>query len=1205
MFAHLHLHTEYSLLDGLSRIPQLMDRVQELGQEAVALTDHGVLYAAIDFYREARARNIKPIIGIEAYVAQDSRHSRDSQRDKSPHHLTLLARNLTGYRNLLTLVTRANLEGFYYRPRMDRELFQEHGEGIIALSGCHSSELHRLLLDGRYDDAVASARWYREAFDAFYLELQEHAIPELQAVNKQLVRISQETDIPLVATNDCHYTYREDAPTQDILLCIGLNTSVLDERRKRMSDDSYYIKSEEEMRALFPELPEAIDNASRIADDCDLDLEFGRLHLPEVDVPPGLSPDDYLAQLSYEGLRRRYPQATEDVRRRLDYELSVVRETGFANYILAVKDFSDFARSQGILMGVRGSAAASLVLYCLGVTDIEPLQHRLVFERFLNVERREMPDIDLDFADDRRDEVIRYVADKYGHDHVAQIITFGTMGAKAAIRDVGRALGMTYSDVDRVARLVPNVLNVTIDRALETTPELASVYEMDEQVRRLVDTARRLEGIARHASTHAAGVVISREPLVEHVPLQRPTRGDDSSIPMTQFAMEQVAEIGLLKMDFLGLVNLTILGRAVEIIRESRGEDIDIHSLPDGDPQTFEMLSKGETFGVFQLESAGMRRHIQELKPTRVAGLAAMVALYRPGPMQHIPAYCRARHGLEEIRYPHADLAEILDETYGVITYQDQVLLIAQKFAGYTLGEADVMRKAMGKKIPEAMQAERERFLAGAGRKGYSEAEAAEIFDLILPFAGYAFNKAHAVCYGTIAYQTAYLKAHYPAEYMTAVLALASGHPAGAHERIASAVAECAKLDIPILPPNVNHSGTNFTLAAAENGRQAIRFGLATIKNVGSGAADSIVQEREENGPFPSIEDFCRRIDLRNVNRRALESLTKAGALDALGRRGTLLANLDRITSLAQREQRLRESGQATMFDLFGDSVATPLPTLELEEKEADPSEQLSWEKELLGVYVSEHPFRAAAGVLVPHVTAACSEVSGEMAGREVILAGMVTATRRLFTRDNRAFCAAHVEDLSGSVEVTAWPDLYENTQDLWMEGNILLLLARVRLRQDRLQVAVQQAALYQASGAPARPFVPPDWLQARNAGRPPVAATQRTAPPPASPPQATPQPRTPEPPSASPPVQRLHIAVHETEDEDADRERLEHIVAALRNFPGGDEMRLNVHTGDGREIGLALPSARACPELLERLARLIESQGEVKLEASHPQAVA
>ena len=1097
MFTHLHLHTEYSLLDGLSRIPQLMDRAREVGQEAIALTDHGVLYAAIDFYREARARGIKPIIGIEAYVAPNSRLSREPG-DKQSRHVTLLSRNLTGYRNLLALVTKANLEGYYYKPRMDKELFQQHGQGIIALSGCGSSELHRLLMDGHYEEATKAARWYQEVFDGFYLELQEHSIPELTAVNRQLVRLSRETGIPLVATNDCHYVYREDAPIHDILLCIGTNSSVLDEKRMRMSDDSYYLKSEEEMRAAFPDLPEAIDNTWQVAEACDLELEFGRLHLPEPDLPPGVSPEEHLARLAQEGLGRHYPAASEDVVRRLQYELDVVRKTGFTNYILVVNDIAQFARSQGIGMGVRGSAAASLILYCLGVTEIDPLAARLVFERFLHDQRREPPDVDLDFAEDRRDEVIRYVAEKYGYDRVAQIITFGTMGAKAAIRDVGRALGLSYAETDRVARLVPNALNMTIERALNESPELKSLYEMDEQVRRLVDTAQKLEGLARHASTHAAGVVISREPLVEHVPLQRPARGngDGTAIPMTQFAMEQVAAIGLLKMDLLGLTNLTILDRAVEIIGRTHGVEVDLTNLPDGDAATYEMLLKGETFGVFQLESAGMRRHIQELKPTAIADLAAMVALYRPGPMQHIPTYCRAKHGLEQIRYPHADLADILDETYGVIVYQDQVLLIAQKFAGYSLGDADTMRKAMGKKIPEVMRAERQRFLEGAQDRGYSEELASEIFELILPFAGYAFNKAHAYCYGTIAYQTAYLKARYPAEYMTAVLMLAPHHPAGAHERIASAVAECAKLGIPVMPPDINHSQVNFALEALPDGPTAIRFGLALIKNVGVGAAESLIAARDEGEgggrEFASIEDFCRRANLRNLNKRALESLVKAGALDSLGQRpdghpyarGTLLTNLDRIVSLAQREQRLRETGQSTMFDMFGQSAATPLPALELpggqagpEEAEVPRSEMLAWEKELLGVYVSEHPFSAAASALASHVTAVCSEVTAEMSGRELVLAGLVTGSRPLFTRDGRPFLAVELEDLSGSLEVTVWPDLYEQTRELWMEGNILLVLVRVRERGERLQIGVQRVALYQAGGG--APFAIPDWLAA------------------------------------------------------------------------------------------------------------------------------
>ncbi|MCH8994297.1 MAG: DNA polymerase III subunit alpha [Chloroflexi bacterium] len=1242
MFTHLHLHTEYSLLDGLSRIPQLLDRVAELGQEACAITDHGALYGVIDFYQEARSRGIKPIIGVEAYIAQGDRTSRDP-KDKSQYHLTLLARNQKGYRNLLTLVTKANLEGFYYKPRMDRELLERHGEGIIALSGCNSSELHRLLMDGRRDDALALVDWSRQVFDDYYFEVQENGLPDVTAVNKQLVELSRETEIPLVATVDSHYTYPDDAPDHDVLLCIGTNTSVLDEKRMRMNAPVYYVQSEAELRARFADLPEAVDNTQRIADQCDLELEFGRLHLPDADLPPGVTPDEHLANLASAGLERRYASVSDEVRQRLQYELDVIRETGFANYILVVHDFAQFARRSGIAMGVRGSAAASLVLYCLDVTDIDPLAYGLVFERFLNVERREMPDVDLDFADDRRDEVIRYAAERYGRDHVAQIITFGTLGAKAAIRDVGRALGMTYGETDRVARLVPAALNMTIERGLDESQELRAAYEGDERVQRLLDTARRLEGVARHASTHAAGLVISREPLKQHVPLQRPARGDadaSNAIPTTQYAMGQVQQIGLLKLDVLGLVNLTILTRAVDLIRQSQGVKIELQTLPDGDLKTYEMLSRGETFGVFQLESAGMRRAIQELRPTSIADLAAMVALYRPGPMQHIATFCRAKHGLQQIEYPHADLAGILDETYGVITYQDQVLLIAQKFAGYTLGEADVMRKAMGKKIPEVMHAERGRFVKGAKRNGYSEGEAQEIFELILPFAGYAFNKAHAVCYATIAYQTGYLKAHYPAEYMVAVLAYASSHPVGGQNRIAAAVAECAKLGITVVPPDVNQSEANFAL----EGGQTIRFGLQQIKNVGSGAAESVVEERTKSGPFASIEDFCRRIDLKSINKRALESLAKSGALAGFGERGTLLANLDRLVSLAQREQRLKESGQATMFDLFGDQVATPMPALELEEAPVPRAEELAWEKELLGVYVSEHPFKAAASVLAPHVTAVCADLAAETPtsadedsnesapaspsqGREATLAGMVGNTRRLYTRDGRPFCAAEVEDLSGMLEVTVWPELFERTQDIWIEGNIVLLQVRTKERNNRLQSSVQRVELYQAANGAATSFVPPAWLtkglekeqgtgnreqgngslggegEARTQSSAPVASSKLEEPA-SDTPSPDPRPSTLDPSSSSDQPAgvatasrtALLIDLRETEDEAADRDRLRRLLAILRDFPGGDEVRITVHTLEGGSERVALPAARACGELTARLAEVLSDAGAAQL---------
>ncbi|HEY8492235.1 MAG TPA: DNA polymerase III subunit alpha [Dehalococcoidia bacterium] len=1201
MFAHLHVHTEYSLLDGLARIPDLLDRAKALGQEAMAITDHGALYGAIDFYKEARARGIKPIIGIEAYVAPGSRHSRDP-REKQPYHLVLLAKNQQGYRNLLALSTKANLEGYYYKPRMDWELFEQHSEGLIVLSGCPSGEIHRALEEDRWDDAVRTARRFLEVFDGnFYIELQNHGDPQFLPVVPKLVRLARELGVPLVATNDSHYVHPDDADVHDILLCIGTNTTVHDENRMRMEGGSYYLKSEEEMRALFPDLPEAIENTWKVAEQCHLELEFGRLHLPEPDVPPGMTPDEYLAQLSWEGLRRRYHPVTPAAEERLRYELEVIRETGFPNYILLVREFAEFARSRGIPFGVRGSAAASIVLYCTGITDIDPLEHNLVFERFLNIERREMPDVDMDFADDRRDEVIRYVADRFGQDHVAQIITFGTLGAKAAVRDVGRALGLPYAQVDRVARLIPSALHMTIDRAMEESLEFRQLYESDPVITRLVDVARRLEGVARHASTHAAGVVISREPLVNYLPLQRPARAEEGTLPTTQWPMDTVAEIGLLKMDFLGLSNLTILGRAVELIRQTRGVEIDLKELPQDDGKTYEMLAKGETFGVFQLESAGMRKYIQELRPSSLKELAAMVALYRPGPMQHIPRYCRCKHGLEEKAYPHPDLADILDETYGVIVYQDQVLLIARKFAGYTLGEADIMRKAMGKKIPEKMRAERERFIRGAAEKGYAEADAAAIFDLIEPFAGYAFNKAHATCYAVVSYQTAYLKANYPAEYMTAVLQLAENHAAGS-DRVAAAVAECARLQIPVLPPDVNRSGATFQVEALEDGRLGIRFGLANIKNVGEGAIEGLLAERERGGPFASVEDLFKRVSVKSLNRRTVESLIKAGSLDGLGDRGTLLANLDRIFSFAQREQKLRESGQATMFDLFGQTVETPMPALELEPVEVPKTEQLRWEKELLGTYVTEHPFRFAHAEVAPYVSGLIAELSAEEAGREVVIGGSVISTREGLTREGRTFCAAEIEDLSGSIEVTVWPDVYEATRDLWTEGNTLLLAVRLRQRDDRLQANVQRAMPYQPGDgqekladfvAAARTEEPVPARQngnGRGAGRHAHGNGRRQEAPPA-----------PRPPREGP---RLRITMQETEDEAADRDRLARVVAALSEFPGADDVRLTVHTPQ-EAVELALPAAHVCQELAERVSAILGEYGSAVVEqAAEPQPV-
>ena len=1190
MFAHLHVHTEFSLLDGLARIPKLLDRAQELGQTAIGLTDHGVMYGAVQFYKEAQKRDIKPIIGIEAYVAQRSRHAREAQ-DRSPYHMTLLAKNDIGYRNLLELSTKAHLEGFYYKPRMDRELFEQHREGIIAFSGCATSEISRHLLDGNFDEAVRAASYYRDVFDDFYIELQEHHINEHEQLTKGLIRLSQETGIPPVLTNDLHYVNPEDAPFHDVLLCIGTNSAVQETDRLRMSGDEggYGLKPEEEMRALFPDIPEAADNTWKIAEMCDLNMEFGRLRIPRADLPKGTTSDEHLAKECAEGLARRYEGDQTEAQKRLDYELEVIQQTGFADYILIVADFAQHARAQDILMAVRGSAAASIVLYCLGVTDIDPLVHRLVFERFLNVERKEMPDVDLDFAEDRRDEMIRYAAEKYGRDRVAQIITFGTLGAKASIRDTGRALGMTYADVDRVARLVPVMPPsfgvMTIDKAIEEGPEFRELYEADPVMTKLVDTAKKLEGVARHASTHAAGVVIAPEPLVEIVPLQRPSsaqaggdaEGEATSLPTTQFGMWDVAALGLLKMDFLGLTNLSILETACRVIEETRGEQIKLSQLEDGDEKTFEMLRRGETFGVFQLESSGMTRYVRELRPESIKDLMAMVALYRPGPMEHIPTYIAAKHGEAEIVYPHPDLADVLDETYGVIVYQDQVLLIAQLFAGYSLGQADVMRKAMGKKIREIMAAEEERFLSGAIEKGYTEEETKQIFDLIEPFAGYAFNKAHAASYATIAYQTAYLKANYAAEYMTAVMMKAGGQ-----QRVAEAYAECGRLGIEVLPPDVNEATVTFGLEETEEAKQTIRFGLSNVKNVGEGVAEGIATARHEGEPFAGIEEFFERVPEKHLTKRPLECLIQAGALDSLGERATILGSLERLISYGHQIQKQRESGQTSLFDLMPEDEQPEVQGLTLDRaREATQQQKLEWEKELLGIYLSEHPFTAVAGELKEVLSCSLVELTPERKG-QLVLGGIITGARTLMTRDGRTFMAIEIEDQTGGVEVTVWPETLEQSGDIWRAGNIIVASVRVKARDERLQISVQKAMVHGEEGFDPAQLVGYEepkrdgayWRNRKNGGANGNGngrLVQETRP------------------------TTLRIMLDETEDIAADQARLQAIAGALAENEGDDPVLLAIRQTDGQVIEMEMPSASRTPELTKRLDEILGPWGTVR----------
>ncbi|HEY91795.1 MAG TPA: DNA polymerase III subunit alpha [Dehalococcoidia bacterium] len=1177
MFTHLHVHSEYSLLDGMCNITQLVARAKELGMDSLALTDHGVLYGAVEFYQAAREAGIKPIIGCEVYVAQNSRHNR-TPGDKTYYHLVLLARNEVGYRNLLQLTSKAHLEGFYYKPRVDRELLQEYNQGLVALSACLGGEIPHLILEGLNEEAKQAALWHRDTFDDFYLEIQRHPMPELEKVNQVLIRMADELGIPLVATNDVHYISREDAAAHDLLMCIGTNTSVNDEKRKKMPGDFFYLKSPDEMAGLFKDIPQAIENTQHIAGMCNMEMEFGRLHLPEIEIPEGKNAYQYLTDLCEEGLSIYYPESTEEVRQRLEYELDVIRRTEFANYFLVVWDIISFTRKQGIHFGVRGSAAASMVLHCLGITEIEPLAHKLVFERFLNLERREMPDVDLDFQDDRREEVIDYVIQKYGTDHVAQIITFGTLGARAALRDVGRALGMAYGDVDRVARLVPFRPGMTLTRALEESNELKEMCQQDSIVRNLVNTAKKVEGISRHASTHAAGVVISREPLIEHIPLQRVSRGNGESTAMTQFSMEDIAHIGLLKVDFLGLANLTILGRTQEILSE-RGVDIDLHNIPMDDSGTFKMLASGETGGVFQLEGSGMRRYIKELKPTTFSDIAAMVALYRPGPIEQIPRFIRSKHGEEPIRYPHPTLASILEETYGVIVYQEQVLFIVQAFSGYSLGQADKFRKAMGKKIAGVMKKEKRNFMTGAKKNGFTTELAEEVFALIEPFAGYAFNKAHAVSYALIAYQTAYLKANYPVEYITAFLSTHAGQP----EKVSNAIGECDKLGIKVLVPDINRSMANFSIEETGENISAIRFGLTAVKNVGTGAIESIIEERNGNGAFKSIEELCRRCDLRSVNKRVMESLIRAGAMDCLGSRGALLNNIDRILALVQREQRLRDSGQTTMFGLWGETVPTPMADLELEGLELSRKEKAAGEKELMGVSFSEPPFRPKDRQNGAE-TAFCGQINEEMHGQAVDVAGRVASVRYLTTKDNRAFASVVLADFSGQVEVMVWPKVYSGTAELWQEDGELVVWGKVRVKDDRVQLTCDRVIKYE----PEPDYVPPE--DGPESAEPAVMTGK-------IPPATNGKPVVEEVKVADKaeeiPHKRVILTLNQTDDEGGDVAQLRNVVTVLKEHPGQDEINLRVAC-NGKVVNLDFPDVHAdfCPELRLRLVALVGEKG-------------
>ena len=1060
-FAHLHVHTEYSLLDGACRIRDLPKLVKEMGQTACAITDHGAMYGVIDFYRACKAEGIHPVIGCEVYVARRTRLDKQHEFDAESRHLVLLCKNETGYRNLSYMVSQAYIEGFYIKPRIDLDLLRAHSEGLIGLSACLAGEIPRRILNGDYDGAKAYALELQDILgkDNFYLELQDHGIADQTTVNRALLRMHNETGIPLVCTNDAHYLRREDAESHDVLLCIQTGKTVDDENRMRYEPRNFYLRSTEEMETLFSGYPEAVENTQRIADRCQLEFTFGKYHLPEFKLPPGYDSPTYLRKLCDEGFAQRYGDEKPDYRQQLEYELAMIEKMGFTDYFLIVSDFVRYAREAGIPVGPgRGSAAGSMVAYCLHITDIDPMQYQLYFERFLNPERVSMPDIDMDFGDTRRGEVVEYVRRKYGDDHVAQIVTFGTMAARGAIRDVGRALNMTYAEVDVVAKLVPSgpgALHITLDDALRLSRQLSDLYESDERVKKLIDTAKALEGMPRHASTHAAGVVITRLPVYEYVPLAR----NDESI-VCQYNMVTLEELGLLKMDFLGLRNLTVLADAVKMVRQYE-PDFDLEKIPMDDPEVFQMLTEGRTSGVFQMESTGMTGVCLGLKPQSIEDITAIIALYRPGPMESIPRFIACKHDPKLVTYKHPSLKPILSGTYGCIVYQEQVIKIFQELAGYSLGQADMVRRAMSKKKAKDVEREREAFLHGDAARnirgcvanGIPEATAQAIYDEIYDFANYAFNKAHAVSYAVVAYQTAYFKCHYTKEYMAALLTSVLDNS----DKVAEYIAECRECAISLLPPDMNRSYDGFTV---EEG--GIRFGLVAIKNIGRGFIQALVRERDKGGLFSSFQDFCERMfDCGDMNKRAVENLIKAGAFDTMGAyRSQLMQVYEKVLDAIAGSRKVNVEGQLDMFGMAAgngeQAAAIHLP----EVPEYTATERMFMEKETTGLYLSGHPmndYRAAAraaGAVPIHDLLEDFAAEGGPAryadGQNVTVAGIVTSNRTRTTKNNTLMAYVVVEDEVSSIELLCFSRTIEQCGSYMAVNTPVLVKGRLSVRDEK-----------------------------------------------------------------------------------------------------------------------------------------------------------
>ncbi len=1066
-FVHLHVHTEYSLLDGACRIDRMFDRLKELGQTAIAITDHGVMYGCVDFYKAAKKAGVKPIIGCEVYVATRSRFDKVNRIDGS-NHLVLLCKNETGYKNLIKLVSAGFIEGFYSKPRVDKELLEQHHEGLVCLSACLAGEIPQALLAGDYEKAKTAALYFNDLFGQgnFFIEIQDHGIDAQQQILPLLIRLSRETGIPLVATNDAHYLRKEDSKMQSILICIQTGKTVQDADKLEFETDEFYLKSTEEMYDLFSIAPDACENTVKIAEMCNFDFEFGVTKLPYFEAPDGMDNQVYFEKLCREGLVRRYGDGvTDEMRDRLEYEIDVIRRMGYTNYYLIVFDFINYAKQQGIPVGPgRGSGAGSLAAYCVGITNIDPIRYNLLFERFLNPERVSMPDFDVDFCYERRQEVIDYVNEKYGHDHVAQIITFGTMAARAAIRDVGRVLGMPYAQVDSISKMVPMELKMTLNRALEVSPELKAQYEADPQVKELIDTAIKIEGMPRHASTHAAGVVITREAANEYVPL-----ASNDGVPVTQFTMTTIEELGLLKMDFLGLRTLTVIKNAEEMVRR-REPDFSMDNIFYDDAATYEMLGRSETEGVFQLESTGMKQVLTGLQPKNLEDIIALISLYRPGPMDSIPTYLRNRHEPDKVRYKTPQLAHILDVTNGCIVYQEQVMQICRELAGFTLGQADLVRRAMSKKKHDVMEKERQHFVTGCAANGISEQAANDIFDDMSSFASYAFNKSHAACYAYVAFQTAYLKCHYPSEFMAALLTSVLDNT----DKVIEYTGECQRLGIKVLPPSINVSDGGFTVDG-----KSIRFGLNATKNVGRNLIAAVVRERREK-PFSSLYDFCRRLHGQELNRRAAESLVKCGAFDETGvSRKAMLENVDAIFKSVETDVGRNVEGQLDLFSQMSGESAGAGEDFHIEDHGEFPlPELLKMEKEVSGLYLSGHPLDGYRQQIQKVGACRIADLMGEEArrydGKHVNIVCAVIKSKFMTTRSNTMMAFTNVEDLSGTMEIIVFPKVLADCRSALQDNAVVVINGRVSVKEEENAKLVAEKIVpieeYSANGSAPRP---------------------------------------------------------------------------------------------------------------------------------------